>query len=190
MRAVREAVIRDEMVDGVHFQVTGSGLRTVVLIHGFSDNLSTWRRLVPALAVNHRVIAIDLPSHGLSTRRWHTPLLDGYVDVIDEGLEACDVTGPINLIGNSMGGAVAALYACQNRERVESVVVIGMPGLTGVPRAWRVAASRPAAAALRTVTRPLPLAPLVAGFAWIYTHAAVPNVESIDPTTVASYRAA
>src|SRR4051794_38498207 len=187
MRAVREAVIRDEMVDGVHFQVTGSGDRTIVLIHGFTDNLSTWRRMVPALAVNHRVIAIDLPSHGLSTRRWHVPLLDGYVDVVDEVLEACDVTGPVNLIGNSMGGAVAALYACQNQERVESVVLIGMPGVTGVPRVWRMAASRPAAAALRAVTKPLPLAPLVAGFAWIYTQTAVPHPESIDPTALASY---
>src|SRR5438105_3941829 len=103
--------VMDEMHDGVHVNITGSGLHTLVLIHGFSDNLSTWRRLVPALALNHRVIAIDLPSHGLSTRAWRHPLLDSYADVVEEILNAYDVREPVSLVGNSMGGAVSALFA-------------------------------------------------------------------------------
>lgn len=187
MRVVTEDALRDEMVDGVHYQVTGSGERTLVLVHGFSDNLNTWRRVVPALAVHHRVIAIDLPSHGLSQRSWRHPLLDTYVDVIDEVLAQEGIDGPISLMGNSMGGAVSALYARQNPERVESVVLIGMPGVSGVPKAWRLASSRPAELALRTVTKPVPLSPLLAAFAWTYTHAAVPHAGGLDPATILSY---
>ncbi|MGN6609526.1 MAG: alpha/beta fold hydrolase [Jatrophihabitans sp.] len=187
MRAVTDDALRDETVDGVHYQVTGSGEQTLVLIHGFSDNLATWRRVVPALAVHHRVIAIDLPSHGLSQRSWRHPLLDTYVDVVDEVLAHEGIDGPISLMGNSMGGAVAALYAHQNPDRVDAVVLIGMPGVSGVPKAWRLASSRPAELWLRTVTKPVPLAPLLAAFAWTYTHAAVPHSRSIDPATVLSY---
>ena len=57
-------------LDGVHYTVTGDGQRTIVLLHGFSDNLTTWDRIVPRLAVSHRVIAIDLPGFGRSTRPW------------------------------------------------------------------------------------------------------------------------
>lgn len=189
MKAVPDGGVRDEMHRGVHFQLTGGGPHTVVLIHGFSDNLMTWRRLLPALAVQHRVIAIDLPSHGLSTRQWRHPLLDTYVDVVDEVLAACGVDGPVRVIGNSMGGSVAALFAHQQPQRVEGVVLIGMPGVRGVPLAWRLAASRPAAVALRAVTKPVPLSLLLNAFAWAYTHAAVPHAGSIDPATVHSYRA-
>jgi pimeloyl-ACP methyl ester carboxylesterase len=189
MKAVQDGIVRDEMHRGVHFQVTGAGPHTVVLVHGFSDNLMTWRRMLPALAVNHRVIAIDLPAHGLSSRAWRHPLLDTYVDVVDEVLAACGVDGPVRLIGNSMGGAVAALFAHQQPERAEAVVLIGMPGVSGVPRAWRIAASRPAAVALRGVTKPVPLPVLLNAFAWAYTHAAVPHAGSIDPGTLRSYRA-
>jgi len=187
MKVVGDTTVIDELHNGVHVNVTGSGPNTVVLIHGFSDNLSTWRRLVPALALSHRVIAIDLPSHGLSTREWRHPLLDSYVDVVEEILDAYDVRGRISLIGNSMGGAVSALFAHQHPQRVDGVVVIGMPGVTGVPRAWRVAASRPAAAAVKAVTAPIPLPILRTAFAWAYTHAAVPHAGSIDPATLTSY---
>jgi pimeloyl-ACP methyl ester carboxylesterase len=188
MRAVPDAVVRDAMHAGLHYQVTGAGPATVVLVHGFSDNLMTWRRIVPALAVTHRVITVDLPSHGLSTRHWRAPLLDSFVDAVDEVLTACGVDRPVSLVGNSMGGAVCALFAHQQPDGVESVVLIGVPGVTGVPRAWRVAASRPAAWALRTATAPVPLPVLRGAFAWAYTHAAVPHAGSIDPTTLDSYR--
>jgi pimeloyl-ACP methyl ester carboxylesterase len=192
MKAVPDGVVRgpvhDDVHDGVHYQVTGTGPDTVVLVHGFSDNLMTWRRIVPALAVNNRVIAIDLPSHGLSTRPWRAPLLDTFADTVADVLRACDVDGPVTLIGNSMGGAVCAVFAQQHSERVEAAVLIGMPGVHGVPRSWRIAASRPAAWTLRRVTAPVPVPVLRGVVAWAYTHAAVPHAGSIDPATLTSYR--
>ena len=67
----------DTVADGVHVSVTGNGPQPLVLLHGFSDNLLTWRRVVQALALEHRVIAIDLPGHGATARAWQQPLLDG-----------------------------------------------------------------------------------------------------------------
>src|SRR4051812_9600618 len=97
-----KAVPAQAPVDGVHYSVTGTGEHTIVLLHGFSDNLTTWNRVVPPLAVNNRVIAIDLPGFGNSSRPWSRPLLPGYVDVVRSVLDAEGVTAAVSLMGNSM----------------------------------------------------------------------------------------
>src|SRR4051794_21412368 len=101
------------LINGVNVQVTGSGAHTVLLLHGFSDNLHTWHRVVPALAVSHRVIAIDLPGHGASTRPWVDPLLESYVETISDVLDDLGIVDPISIIGNSMGACTAAFTAAR-----------------------------------------------------------------------------
>jgi pimeloyl-ACP methyl ester carboxylesterase len=159
------------MIRDVNVVVTGAGAHTIVLVHGFSDNLMTWRRVVPALAVEHRVVAIDLPGHGATTRAFRAPLLNGYAALVLEVLDDLGIAEPVSLIGNSMG----------------AVVLIGMPGVTGVPMAWRAAASRPASLAIRAALRPVPVGHLQRGFGWIYAHAATPRVGVIDPAMVVGY---
>jgi pimeloyl-ACP methyl ester carboxylesterase len=177
------------LAGGVHVQVTGTGPRTLVLLHGFSDNLSTWRRVVPALATDHRVVAIDLPGHGRSTRPWDVPLVAGYTDVVMQVLDELGCAEPVHIVGNSMGAVVAAMCAELHRDRVARVALIGMPGIVSVPVSWRAAASRPAAIALRAALRPVPVQPLQQAFGWLYAHAASPRPGVIDPDAVRSYLA-
>lgn len=173
--------------DDVQVTVTGAGAHPLVLLHGFSDNLLTWRRVVPALALEHRVVAIDLPGHGATTRPWSAPLLEGYADLVAEVLDGLGIEGTVSLMGNSMGAAVATVFAARYPQRTDAIVLIGMPGVTGVPLAWRVAASRPAGVAMRTALRPVPLSHLQRGFGWAYAHAASPRARSIDPSAVRGY---
>ena len=175
---------------GVNLAITGDGPHPVVLLHGFSDNLHTWHRIVPALAVRHRVIAIDLPGHGATTRAWSSPLLAGYVEAIVDVLDELTITEPVSLIGNSMGACTAAVFAARHRARVDAAVLIGMPGIDSVPLLWRAAMSRPAAAAMRTALRPVPTSRLQRSFGWVYSHAASPRPYRIDPLTVADYGSA
>ena len=170
--------------------VTGVGPHTVVLLHGFSDNLHTWHRIVPALAVRHRVIAIDLPGHGATNRPWTSPLLECYVEVIAEILDELGITDPVSVIGNSMGACTAAVFAARHPSRVDAAVLIGMPGLDSVPLMWRAAVSRPAAMAVRTALRPVPTVRLQRSFGWVYARAASPRPYRIDPHTVADYGSA
>lgn len=172
----------------VNVTVTGAGPHTIVLLHGFSDNLLTWRRVVPALAVEHRVVAIDLPGHGATTRAFHAPLLDGYAALVVEILDALGENAPVGVVGNSMGAAVATVFASAYPERVSCAVLIGMPGVSRVPAIWRVAASRPASITMRTALRPVPISHLQRGFGWIYTHAATPRVGTLDPSAIIGYR--
>src|SRR4051812_49212059 len=121
MRATNALVAPTSRVDGVNYTVTGEGEHAIVLLHGFADNHATWNRVVPRLAVEHKVIAIDLPGFGATTRPWRRPLLSGYVDVVRDVLDAEDVTGPVSLMGNSMGAVVSVLFAARHRERADRI---------------------------------------------------------------------
>lgn len=168
-------------VDGIHYTVTGDGPRTLVLLHGFCDNLTTWNRIIPPLAVSNRVIAIDLPGFGRSTRRWTDTLIDSYVDVVAEVLDAEGVTGPVSLMGNSMGAVVSTIFAARRPERTDRVVLIDMPGLHGVPKLWRLGLSRPAELGLRTALRIVGDRPAQFGLGWAYSRIACGDPRRLDP---------
>src|ERR1700745_3258662 len=55
-------------VDGlkIHSTTTGKGPNTVILVHGWTCDETTWNSQVPVLAGQYRVITLDLPGHGQS----------------------------------------------------------------------------------------------------------------------------
>ncbi|MDT4925074.1 MAG: hypothetical protein QOG01_2787 [Pseudonocardiales bacterium] len=176
-----ERVAVELRVDDVNYTITGDGEHTVVLLHGFADNLTTWDRIVPPLAVSHRVIAIDLPGFGRTTRPWARPLLSDYVDVVRCVLAAAGVDGPVSLMGNSMGAVAAALFAAQHPDGVAGIVLIDMPGLHHVPRVWRLAMSKPAEVGLRAALRWVPHRTAQAGIGWAYSRLATGHPRDLDP---------
>jgi pimeloyl-ACP methyl ester carboxylesterase len=175
------AVAAESPVRGVNYSVTGDGEHTIVLLHGFADNVATWNRVVPPLAVNHRVIAIDLPGFGDSTKPWTRPLLAGYVEVVRDVLDAEGVTGAVSLMGNSMGAVVSLLFAARHPDRADGVVLIDMPGLRTVPRIWKLAVSKPSELALRAGLRVLPDATAQASVGWCYLLLAAADPRRLDP---------
>jgi pimeloyl-ACP methyl ester carboxylesterase len=181
MQAAQPAVTASR-VDGVNYVVTGEGSHAIVLLHGFADNVSTWNRVVPRLALDNRVIAIDLPGFGASSRPWARPLLAGYVDVVRDVLDTEGVTEPVSLMGNSMGAVVSLLFAARYPERADRIVLIDMPALRSVPRLWRLAMSRPAELAVRAGVRGLPNGATAFGLAWFYTRIAAADPRRLDPT--------
>jgi len=97
----------------------------VVMIHGASSNLEVMRRpLGDMLAKNHRVILIDRPGHGWSTRTRtvdSTPAIQA--GMIDEALEKLDV-GRAILVVHSWSGALGARMALDYPKRVAGLVML------------------------------------------------------------------
>lgn len=138
---------------GCRVRVTqrGRGRQTVLLLHGFADNLATWDRVLPELARRRHVVAVDLPGFGESGPPARRPLLQNYVDVVDDVLDTVAAGERVAIVGNSMGGAVALAYALARPRRVDRLVLVGCAGLgDGVPLWWRVVTAEllPARAAL------------------------------------------
>ena len=97
----------------------------VVMIHGASSNLEAMRRpLGERLAQNHRVILIDRPGHGWSTRARledSTPAIQA--GMIDEALSRLGI-GPAIFVVHSWSGALGARMALDYPNRVAGLVML------------------------------------------------------------------
>lgn len=104
---------------------SGAAGPPVVMIHGASSNLEAMRQpLGDRLAENHRVILIDRPGHGWSTRAHpqdSTPAIQGRM--IDEALEKLGV-GPAIFVVHSWSGALGARMALDYPGRVAGLVML------------------------------------------------------------------
>jgi pyruvate dehydrogenase E2 component (dihydrolipoamide acetyltransferase) len=106
---------------------SGDGV-PVLLLHGFGADLNSWMFTQPVLAEARRVLALDLPGHGGSRR--DVGVGDGAAlsQAVEDFLTALD-TGPVHLVGHSMGAAIAALLAARRPDLVRTLTLIAPAGL-------------------------------------------------------------
>jgi pimeloyl-ACP methyl ester carboxylesterase len=138
----------------------------VVMIHGASSNLEAMRRpLGGRLASDHRVILIDRPGHGWSSRARledSTPAVQGRM--IDEALEKLGVGSAIVVV-HSWSGALGARMALDYPERVAGLVMlapVAYPWRGGI--SWyNRAVAMPVIGPLLAYTITLPLGIFLAG---------------------------
>jgi pimeloyl-ACP methyl ester carboxylesterase len=102
-----------------------SGGTRLAFIHGAGGNRLLWGSQVRGLAPAGRVVALDLPGHGLSEGP-AIASIDGYADVTTEALT--HLVGPWILVGHSMGGGVALQVALQHPDLVAGLVLLGTGG--------------------------------------------------------------
>jgi pimeloyl-ACP methyl ester carboxylesterase len=131
------AIQRTYPAQGRMIEVTGATLHVVeigpreaagppiVMIHGASSNLESMRLpLGEMLAGHHRVILIDRPGHGWSTRAHQedsTPAIQGRM--IAEALEKLGI-GPVVLVVHSWAGVLGAWMALEYPQRVAGLVML------------------------------------------------------------------
>ncbi|MEX2476353.1 alpha/beta fold hydrolase [Marinobacter sp.] len=102
---------------------------TVVLIHGFGANKDNWTRLAGELTGEFNVYAIDLPGHGDSSKGLDLGYrFEDQVRHVHRILEALDI-GKTHMMGNSMGGAITALYAATYPDQIRSAVLFDPAGI-------------------------------------------------------------
>jgi pimeloyl-ACP methyl ester carboxylesterase len=105
--------------DGVRLAVCDTGPHTaehtVVFLHGLCLNQTSWERQITCLLRRYgrsvRVISYDHRGHGRSaTAPMNTYRIDQLADDLAQVLTALDVTGPLTLVGHSMGAMTALAY--------------------------------------------------------------------------------
>ncbi len=107
----------------------------LLALHGWLDNAGSFARLAPLLSSHFYVVALDLRGHGRSS---HLPIgaWYHYVDYFDDIRATLDRFGwpRANLIGHSLGGTLASLFAAAYPERVDALWLIESLGpLTVAP---------------------------------------------------------
>lgn len=100
-----------------------------MLLHGLGTTQTIWSLVIQPLAATRRVITLDLPGFGESA-----PVGDGFdleevSDRLARALAAHHVTAPFDLVGHSLGGAVALSLAAHRHNLVRKLVLVAPAGL-------------------------------------------------------------
>jgi pimeloyl-ACP methyl ester carboxylesterase len=118
--------LRAVTIDGrrVHFVDIGSGAGPPVLfVHGLGGRWQNWLENIPRIAARRRVVAFDLPGFGRSQLPTAAISISRYAAVLERLCELLELESVV-VVGNSMGGTIAAEAALRFPERVRRVVLV------------------------------------------------------------------
>ena len=116
-------------VDGlkIHSASTGQGKQTVIFVHGWTCDSSSWQAQVPEFARKYRVVTVDLPGHGQSDSpadgKFSMGLFARAVEAVRDEVKADKVV----LVGHSMGAPVIRQYARLYPQHVAGLVAVDGP---------------------------------------------------------------
>lgn len=101
---------------------------TVILLHGLGGSAENWQLNITALSANYHVIAPDQIGFGKSDKPLIKYRVGTYVDFLDKFMSELKIEKAV-LVGNSLGGWIAALTAVKYPNRVEKLVLADAAGL-------------------------------------------------------------
>ena len=100
----------------------------IVFVHGHSEDLHTWNRLVERLVESFRVIRFDLRRHGLTGPAPDNEYgIENYVSDLSMVIDHLGIDSFV-LVGHSMGGRISVRYTMGNPERVNGLILLSASG--------------------------------------------------------------
>jgi pimeloyl-ACP methyl ester carboxylesterase len=118
----------------IHYVTVGEG-PLLVMIHGFPDYWYTWRKQIPTLAKQFKVVAMDQRGYNTSDQpdgveNYAMPKLVGDVQAVIRHFERDKAV----IVGHDWGGAVAWSFAMAQPEMIDRLVILNLPHLHGLQR--------------------------------------------------------
>ena len=173
---LRQVELDGTPVNYVDLGSAAGGREPIVFVHGLGGQWQNWLENLPRAALERRVIALDLPGFGRTPMPRGEITISGYGRCVDSLCDKLDL-GRVDMVGNSMGGYIAAEVAIQFPERIDQLLLVSAAGITSadvargpIYTAGRVAsaltsqfAARQRAIAARPKTRHVALA-------WVARH--------------------
>jgi pimeloyl-ACP methyl ester carboxylesterase len=143
----------DPATTRVNYIELGDG-QPLVFIHGLGGCWENWLENVPHFARSHHVIALDLPGFGDSPMPGWEISIQSYGALVNAFCRALGI-GPVQMVGNSMGGFIAAEVAVSEPTSVQKLVLVSAAGVSHarMARAPAETAGRMARAAAPLVLR-------------------------------------
>ena len=100
----------------------------LLFVHGIGGCWQNWLENLPEFARDHRVVAVDLPGFGASQMPAAGVCVSGYADCLEAVCEDLAIDAA-TVVGNSLGGFVAAELAITRPALVERLVLVSAAGL-------------------------------------------------------------
>jgi len=109
-------------------------LPPMLALHGWLDNAGTFDKLAPLICTHFHIVAIDFPGHGRSGWRpagtWYH-----YIDYVSDVIAVAEKSGwnRFSLLGHSLGGTVASVFAACRPQAVDKLLLIEALGPITAP---------------------------------------------------------
>lgn len=100
----------------------------IVFVHGISGSWQNWLENLPHFSRTHRAIALDLPGFGASPMPSWPIEMPAYGRLLHDFCEKLGLDRDVSLVGNSMGGLVAAEAVLSAPERFDRLVLVSAAG--------------------------------------------------------------
>jgi pimeloyl-ACP methyl ester carboxylesterase len=102
---------------------------SVILLHGANLSLESWEPWLQRLGEAARLVAVDLPGHGLTGATAEGDYsLSGMVAFVDAFIRCLGLAPPFVLAGHSYGGEIAWRFALQHPERIAKLILVAPAG--------------------------------------------------------------
>ena len=120
-----EAASHFARLDGqrIHYKSYGKGSRALVFVHGWTCDLNVWRQQIPAFSNRMRVVALDLPGHGLSDKPQINYSQELFARAVEAVLRDAGVKQAV-LVGHSMGTPVVRQFYRRYPEKTLALVFV------------------------------------------------------------------
>ena len=100
----------------IYYEMRGDSLKTLVFVHGWTSDVGAWKYQLNYFG-NYKVIAIDLPGHGKSSKNLNSNYSMGlFADSVNAVLEKENISETF-LFGHSMGFSVSEIFALKYSDK-------------------------------------------------------------------------
>lgn len=106
----------------------GAGSKTILLVHGLASNAGFWRYTIPKLSEQYRVIAVDLPGYGKSSKGDYPYGMEYYAKQLSSFIERLELENVV-YAGHSMGGQIGITLAINYPESIDQLVLAAPAGI-------------------------------------------------------------
>lgn len=106
----------------IFFTDVGKGT-AIVLIHGFLENSTMWKNIIPELSKRNRVITVDLLGHGKSDCLGYVHSMELFAESIETVLKYLKIRKYI-LVGHSLGGYISLALAKNNPNKIKGLCLL------------------------------------------------------------------
>jgi pimeloyl-ACP methyl ester carboxylesterase len=107
----------------LYYKEKGKG-SPIVFVHGWMEDYSTWNSQIEYFSKNHRAIAYDQRGHGRSDKPKKGYSIQTLSDDLYNFTQKLNI-GQFTLVGHSMGGMTAMVFALDHPDKVSKLVLVG-----------------------------------------------------------------